>query len=126
MKRSEHTFQFTGLQIAKAAQAELEYHNMRLNYWGAAQDEAITAARASGVEVREHEVTGGKNVQIVIDPTVQSRLNECSAKINTHRASADRFQIEAAAYGTQPERTYELHPDDVVYFRLAGGPRQNT
>jgi len=126
MKRQEHTFQFTGKQISDAAARECDYHTERLNWWGHEQDKAIGAAKAAGVEVREYEVTGGKNVQIVLDPTLQGRLQECANKINTHRTAMDRFQIEAAAYGTQPERSYELHPDDIVYFRLAGGERTTS
>jgi hypothetical protein len=63
-------------------------------------------------------------VQVVLDPTVDARLHECATKIASHRKAADDFQIQAAAYGTQPTRAYDLHPDDILYFRLAGGPRE--
>jgi hypothetical protein len=125
MKRHEHTFQFNGGQIAKAAQAEYEYHRERLIFWRTEQDKAIEEAKGLGVEVREQAVTGGKRVIMVVNPAIQERLNLAGSKIDMHRLAADRFQIEADAYGTQPTRTYELHPDDVVYFRLAGGPRED-
>ena len=123
MKRNEHQFQFSGAAIAKAASAEYEYHRQRLSYWQGEQEVAAKRARAAGIEVREYDVTGGKQVNVVIDPEVMARLNTCASKMNAHRSAADRFQIEAACYATQGERMYELHPDDVVYFRLAGGPR---
>ena len=123
MKRNEHLFQFTGKQISEAAEAEYVYHSGRAAWWKEEQADAIEKAKAVGVEVREYDMTGGKNVQVVLDPTLNSRLTECANKIVSHRAAADRFQIEAATYGTQAERAYELHPDDVVYFRLAGGSR---
>lgn len=123
MKRNEHLFQFTGKQIADAAQAEHQYHCGRVDWWKKEQGNAIEKAKAAGVEVREHDITGGKAVSVVLDPSVQSRLLDCSNKINSHRSAADQFQIQAAAYATQADRTYELHPDDIVYFRLAGGPR---
>jgi hypothetical protein len=123
MKRSEHLFQFTGERIGQAADLECSYHCERMAWWKKEQDVAITKARSAGVEVREYDGTGGKSVQVVLDPTLSSRLSECASKINSHRAAADRFQIEAACYSTQADRMYELHPDDVVYFRLAGGPR---
>lgn len=125
MKRNEHLFQFTGKQIGDAAKAEHDYHSGRLEWWKKDQEVAIAKAKESGVEVREYDGTGGKRVDMVLDPTLQSRLSECANKINSHRTAADKFQIESACYGTQPERSYELHPDDVIYFRLAGGPRES-
>jgi hypothetical protein len=125
MKRNEHTFQFTGEQIGNAAKAEYDYHRERLVWWRKEQEAAIEKAKSAGVDVREYEHTGGKSVQMVFDPALTARIDECSRKINSHRAAADRFQIEGSAYSTQPGRTYELHPDDVVYFRLAGGARED-
>ena len=74
--------------------------------------------------VREFDVTGGKKVEVVIDRTITKRLSECASNIDNHRRWANRFRIEADAYGTQPPgREYDLDPEDVVYFRLAGGAR---
>lgn len=123
MKRSEHLFQFTGLQISAAASAECEYHRERIVFWEAEQTKAVEKAKSAGVEVREYDVTGGKRADVILDPSVSNRLTECANKLHSHRRAADEFQIEAACYGTQPERSYELHPDDVIHFRIAGGPR---
>jgi hypothetical protein len=123
MKRTEHTFQFTGKQISEAAAAEYDYHAGRVAWWKAEQEKAIEKAKGAGVEIRESDVTGGKRVDVILDPSVQSRLSQCASKINEHRGAADSFQIQAATYGSQPERSYELHADDVIYFRLAGGAR---
>lgn len=121
MKRGEHTFQFPGKAISESALAMAQYHERRIEWWKNEQQQAIETAKAKGVEVRELPVTGGTRVDVVIDPSVQMRLNECASKINQHQAAADRFNIEALAYGTQPDRVYELQPDDVVYFRMVGG-----
>lgn len=123
MKRNEHLFQFTGKQIGEAAAAEYDYHRDRAAWWKLEQDEAIQKAKAAGVEVREYDFTGGKGVQVVLDPSLVSRLSECASKIASHKKAADDFQIQAATYSTQAGRIYELHPDDVIYFRMAGGPR---
>ena len=125
MKRNEHTFQFTGKQIADAAKAECSYHRERLTYWQVQQETAITDAKTAGVTVQEIAVTGGKRVQMYADQRIQERLSIAGSKIDAHRVAADRFQIEAAAYATQADRAYELHPDDIVYFRLAGGQRED-
>lgn len=125
MKRNEHIFQFAGQQISAAAALEHQYHVGRVDFWTAEQEIAIAKAKESGVEIRELDVTGGKRVDVILDPTIGGRLQECANKIHSHQAAADRFQIEAAAYGTQPDRSYDLHPDDVIYFRLAGIGRQS-
>jgi hypothetical protein len=124
MKRNEHLFQFTGHQISSAALLENAYHKERVTWWKAEQEVAIKKAKEAGVEVREYDYTGGKGVQVVLDPSLASRLHECAQKITSHQKAADEFQIQSACYGSQADRTYELHPDDVIYFRLAGGPRE--
>lgn len=123
MKRNEHLFQFTGKQISEAASREAAYHAERLLFWTKEQREAIEKAKAAGLEVSEYPVTGGVHAQMVINPTLQERITQCANKIHRHRQAPDHLQIEADCYGTQGDRSYELHPDDVLYFRLAGGPR---
>lgn len=123
VKRNEHLFQFTGEELAKASKAEATYHFGRAIWWKAEQELAAKKARETGVEVREVEVSGGTEMQIVLDGTLQSRLTLCQWKIREHRKAADEFQIHAATYASNPSRSYELQPDDVIYFRLAGSPR---
>ena len=124
MRRSTHTFQFTGEQISKAAEAEYVYHDDRADWWEEAYATAIVDAKAKGVQIREYDVTGGKRADIIIDPSVQGRVTESQMKRQSHRKRADDFQIEAATYGSQSDRMYELDGDDVMHFRLAGGERE--
>ena len=125
MQRNSHLFQFSASRIHDAARAEAEYHAGRITFWKDEQEKAIAKAKEAGVEIREYDVTGGKNVEVVLDPSVSNRLQQCSNKIRSHQEDADRFQIEADAYGSQQEgKFYEMDPDDVVHFRLAGGPRE--
>ena len=121
-----HLFQFKAAEISAAACEEAAYHSSRITWWESEQELAIKLAREAGIEIREHEITGGKNVEVVVDVSITKRLSQCATKIANHQSAADRFTIEAAAYGSQPEAlVYELDPDDVVYFRLAGGPRED-
>ena len=125
MKRSSHLFQFSAKEIEKAAATECEYHTFRTTFWKVEQEKAIEKAKAAGIELREYDVTGGKNVEVVLDSSITNRLSQCSTKIRAHQESADRFMIEAAAYFSQGDRIFEVDPDDVVYFRLAGGARED-
>ena len=123
MKRSNHTFQFSAEAIQKAAETEAHYHADRAVWWLIEQKKAIEKAKEAGIEVREHEVTGGINVEVVVDTSITRRLSECASKIREHQEAYDRFQIEAATYATQEGTVYDLDPDDIVYFRLVGGAR---
>ena len=125
MNRNSHLFQFSAAAISHAASREAKYHDERIAFWFNEQTKPIAQAKEAGVEVREYEVTGGVNVDVVIDPTVSKRLSECASKIKSHQQAKDRFLIEAAAYKSQVDLLYELDPDDVVYFRLAGGARED-
>ena len=125
-KRKEHTFQFTAEQIAKAAASEAAYHTKRAVWWDGEYNKAAEEAKAKGVEIRHYAVTGGNRAQVVIDPTLQGRIEESSSKRSKHQQSAERFTVEAAAYGSQPAATaYALDGEDVMYFRLAGGTRED-
>lgn len=129
MNQDKHLFQFTGAKIAAAAEAEKEYHLARQVHWLAEQSKLIERAKAltATVSVREQPVTGYTLYQVVADITgvqdINQRLSLCGSKIADHRRVADEYALKAAAYATQPERAYELDPNDVQYFRLAGGSR---
>jgi hypothetical protein len=110
---------FSGCDISAAAKRELEYHRTRTLWWEGEQEQVIAAARMSPAKMVEHQTTGGKRISLAMDADIEKRLTECANKIASHRAAADRFKIEAGAYGTQPGHSYELDADDVVYFRLA-------
>jgi hypothetical protein len=122
-KRKEHMFQFTGAKIAGAAAEEAIYHAKRATWWNDEYEKAAVEAKAKGVEVKHYAVTGGTRAQVVFDPTLQGRLDETYSKRAQHQRESDQFKIEAAAYGTQADRVYELDTEDVMHFRLAGGER---
>lgn len=124
MNRQTHRFRYLGQQIAEACVAEAEYHDDRIRWWEDERNVAIAACKSAGFTVKEYDITGGKRTEMVVDPTLQRRVDEAISKIAKHQAARDRFRIEAGAYGVQPSREYELDPDDVVYFRLAGGARE--
>jgi hypothetical protein len=124
-KRSEHTFQFTAGEIAAAAMREAEFHAKRQAWWNAEYQKAATEAKEKGVEVRAYAVSGGERAEMVIDPALQTRINECYGKRLQHQTAADQFRMEAAAYGSQlTTKVYDVDTDDVQHWRLAGGERQ--
>lgn len=124
MNRKTHTFQFKAALIAEGARQEAEYHEKRRAWWSAEYERAVGEAKDATVEVREYEVTGGKRASVEVSSKAAARINEACTKREEHRLAADAFRIEAATYGSQ-DRVYELDADDVMHFRLAGGPRSD-
>jgi hypothetical protein len=127
MLRAQHAFEFKASEIANAATAEAQYHRERMLFWSDAYGKAITTVQATAqVEFKEYEVTGGTRMDAVVnygDPAAWKRAQEAWAKMHEHRLAAERLRTDAALYGSQGERVYELNSDDVHYFRLAGETR---
>jgi len=123
-KRKDHTFRFTAKQITEAAAGEAKHHDARAAWWNGEFEKAAAEAKTKGVDVRHFQVSGGQRAQIVIDTTLQERINEAERKRSDHQQKAERYKVDAAAYASQPEtQDYQLDSDDVMYFRLAGGTR---
>jgi hypothetical protein len=102
----------------------MAYHKLRMEWWEKEYAEACNKAKASGVEIRQYDVTGGSRAELVLDATLQKRINECHSKRMSHKDLADQMSISAAMYASQADRSYELDGEDVQYFRMAGGPRE--
>lgn len=119
MRRNRHKFKYKASVLKVACDEKVKYHEGRLSFWKDEQKKAAAKAKDAGVEIREYEVTGGVNVDVVVDPSVVNRLNECKNKIRRHQEKIEEYTQEAAAYGSQPPGTlYTLDPEDVVHFGI--------
>jgi hypothetical protein len=127
--RTEHSFQFSADAISLAAAAEAHYHEQRTLYWQEEMDKAYKRVEATiGAKIQQQQVTGGWRAEVVVDygdPAAYRRLNEAGGKVQKHREAAGRFRTDERLYATQGDRTYELSVDDVHYYRLGGGPRED-
>lgn len=122
-KRDSWEFVYSVKEVADAAEERADYHDDRVTHWRGERSEAERELREKGVEFREHEVTGGKNVQAVIDPERQAHLNACASKIRNHESLRDEYRGYARALVRQYEREHdallELTVRDILYFGLA-------
>lgn len=96
MIRNEHRFQFPAKVIAQAAAESAQHHLQRAEVW-----------RNGGVDTGDG---------------VKHTKKEAADKAKLHDETAKVMTAEAAAYGSQGERIYELDPDDIVHFHLDGTP----
>ena len=120
MKRDEWLFRYTVADLRSAAKARLAHHRERRQWWDDEYKAAAQKAKEAGVEVREYDVTGGKNAQMVFDPALQGRINECSQKRESHRKRAEEFAQWVAVLESQPGAlTFDVNMDDALFFGVA-------
>jgi hypothetical protein len=120
VKRNEWLFRYTVGDLLAAARQKEAYHRGRREWWDGEYKVAAQKARDAGVEVREYDVTGGKNAQMVFDPVLQARVNECAQKRESHRKRAEEFAqwvavLESQALGIP----FDVNMDDALFFGVA-------
>lgn len=127
MGMNEHTFRFHAGEIAKAAGDEAAYHEARADYWQGEYERAVERVEDTiGAKVNRRPVTGGFEVEVVIDYGDQEaygRMQQAFRKMNTHREKARLFRTDETLYGTQ-DRDYELSNSDVHALRI-GAPERD-
>ena len=128
--RKQHTFEFLASDIAEAAASEAEYHRARKTYWEEEYEISVKQVEATiGAKVVKHPSTDGYTVDVIVDygdRDAYTRLQQAFRKINNHREQAELFESDAATYGLQGERFYELSREDVRFYRLGGEPRDDS
>jgi len=75
-RRGDWLFSYRVGDVLDGARSKLAHHAERIQFWQAEREKAVAAVKDAGFEVREYEVTGGKDVQVVVDQTLQSRLSQ--------------------------------------------------
>ena len=116
--RHEWKFSFTGQDLYSAADEKAVYHETRLEFWTAEFVMAEEKVKSTGVDVREYPVTGGNRLELVIDPTLQARYEECHKKLQMHEMMADEFDRYARAFELNVDALFDLDADDIRYFGL--------
>lgn len=129
-ERNSHKFQFSASAIARAATAEAEYHEGRVEHWRRRYEKAAERVRLTvGAKVSETEATGGvKHLSVSVDygdPEAWAEASTAHRKMQEHRNAADRYRTDERVYGTQGDRAYDLDTEDVHHFRLGGQPRED-
>lgn len=122
-KREEWTFLYTRQQVCDAAKAQEAYHQQRLDYWRAEEERADAELRSS-VEFREHQVTGGEQIRVVLDPEKQEYLNTAKHKAAGHRTKWEDYArwVVALSGRVNGGKDLELTFADLQYFGLASVP----
>ena len=127
--RAKWEFEYTAAALADAAAAQLAFRESRVLFWDNAQKEVIEKIKASGIAVHEDitSILSNSNkygntyamggAQIVIDPTMQTDLNKCYAKLEQHRSAAAQYKAwEQVLRAQHADVRVKLDHDDWMFF----------
>lgn len=121
-QRNDWTFEYGIEEVKDAAERKVQHHSGRIEFWEKEKQDVLTAIRESGIDIREHEITGGQRAEVVIDPTHQKRLNECQSKITSHKGTLEDFegwaQVLHSRVMQSDARVLNLDHQDILYFGL--------
>jgi hypothetical protein len=116
--RREWRFSYAAGNLAGPAEEKAKYHREREAWWLLQREKAEAELRQHGVEFRDYPVTGGTQVQPVLDPARQARLTECMQKIKHHADLAAEYETYLRAFRRSGDARLELDIDDVRFFGL--------
>lgn len=124
MNRDDWEFDYTASSLAKAAEGQRDYRQTRVVAWEKKKAEVMKRIREGGITVHESVAAGMANyttshqegAQVMVDSTLQRDLNECVAKIRTHREAVQEYDAWAQVLNANPESRLKLKHDDWQFF----------
>lgn len=126
MLRDSWEFEFSVGDVLKAAETKRIYHTERVEHWTEEREKAEADLRAAGVEIREHEATGGTQFTAVLDVEKTAWLNQCNRKLETHQLRAQQFDAWIYVLRSRPLfDSLKLQHDDVRFFGLSEEPLED-
>jgi hypothetical protein len=116
--RDEWKFRYTCSDLIAPTEAKAKHHRERETFWTGELEKAKEKVRSGGAVVREHPISGGTRMQVMIDPEVQGRANECAEKVRSHRESAEEYERWLRVFRGNGDASVELDAKDVEFFGL--------
>jgi hypothetical protein len=119
VSRRDWTFPFTSSEVRMACEAKFAYHMSRYEHWSDRVEALEAKLKNEGVEFREYQVTGGKQLDVVLDPQIAKELNEAKDKQRQHERSSKEYRAYLAGLSKPPvDVLLRLTADDIVFFGL--------
>lgn len=118
--RADHTFGFTGAELADAAVNAARRERELATWWRAQLLVAVNEAQVGFITVRAYPlVNGGSDMRYEIGSArLQRRVDECTTAYNTHRDNAAHYLKEAQLYTRDAGRNFELSSDEAGRLEL--------
>ncbi len=118
-KRDSWLIEASAKELFVCCGERIAHHIKRRNWWAEQQAEADQTLRAKGIELRAQPVSGGNRTDIVLDPKMAARVQECENKVREHTNHVAKFRAFQAFMGSQNENdVFKLNVDDVLYFNF--------
>ncbi len=124
-QRHEWTFAYSIEELRQAAQAQLGRNQDRVSYWVQKKEEAEINLRENGVEFRDDQVTGGSQLNIMVDPDLRQRYDDARSKLRTYVNLVEEFERWLRVFhgldldvSSEVDETRELDVRDIEYFGL--------
>jgi hypothetical protein len=126
-KRTEFKFRVHAGDLARSAERLYLHHQDQYDRYKALYDAAVENAEGTVARVVRYPVTGGDRIQLQIDPAVQTRLNHLQQKMTSHENDAKQMKPWVYSFKiSDPDVVFELDPDDVLFFDIAGYKAKET
>ncbi len=124
MNRGNWEFEYTASRLVGAAQQQKEHRLSRVTVWEGKKDEVMLKIKDSGLSVHEgvaaslsnYTTARTKGAHVMIDPTLQSDLSECVAKIEEHRMAATEYDGWIQMLSANEEARLKLKYHDWMFF----------
>lgn len=121
--RDDWEFEYTASALAKAAAAQRDFRVGRVEVWEQKKTEVMAKIKDTGLTVHEgvaasmaNYTSGHQGAQVMVDSTLQRDLNECVAKIRTHRDAAQEYGAWVQVLDANPESRLKLKHSDWQFF----------
>ena len=125
MIRKEWKFEYTAIKLAEAAQAKVNWHTERLEWWRNKKNEVFATIRKEGIEVDEKISLAFQNpksrdydrgAQVMVRNDLQKDLDECMDKLSAHSQRLNEYAGWQQVLAANPESRQALDIDDWLFF----------
>jgi len=125
MQRSTWNFDYTASKLAEAAQAKIDWHKERLEWWKTKKTEVFATIKNEGLEVDEKISLAFSNpksrdwergAQVMVRNDLQKDLDECLQKLQVHTQRLNEYNGWHQVLAANPESRKSLDIDDWLFF----------
>lgn len=126
-KRDEWEFEYTASKLAEGAAKQKDFRLGRVTVWTEAKAKLMAEVKESGLEVTEsvaalmgstyaNNIRGKGGPTINVRADLQTKLQECHSKIQSHQQAADEYDGWVQVLTANPEARLKLTQADWLYF----------
>jgi len=114
-------FQYSGKELAEAAESKRIYRQSRVDWWTEEQERITEETKEKGLELVESVASSytngaGAGKQMIVRPEYQKKLNECHERLQKHMTAVREYDGWAQVLSANPDATLALTYADWLFF----------